>query len=161
MILHHNFAHRLDSIKELLKLAMPNPNSTQRTPAQNAVLAALQLHRQPISAQSLHSVMRSQRVCEAQSHQGIGLATIYRSLDALQKLGLIQHRVTLEGITLYSLVEHDRHCMTCLYCRQSFPIKACPVMDFEAKLRHSSSFKIYYHTLEFFGLCESCAHQMS
>ncbi|NET37903.1 MAG: transcriptional repressor [Cyanothece sp. SIO1E1] len=132
---------------------MSNPNPTQRTRAQNAVLEALQLHRQPISAQSLHNAMRS--------HHGIGLATIYRSLDALQKLGLIQHRVTLEGITLYSLVEHDRHCMTCLNCEQSFPINACPVTEFEANLRHSSSFKIYYHTLEFFGLCESCAHQAS
>jgi len=138
---------------EILKSAMSNSNSTQLTPAQNAVLEALQRHRQPISAQSLHSAMRMQ--------QGIGLATIYRSLDALQKLGLIQHRVTLEGITLYSLVEHDRHCMTCLHCGQSFPVHACPVMEFETTLQHSSSFKIYYHTLEFFGLCESCAHQPS
>ena len=144
--------------QEILKPVMSNSNPMRRTPAQNAVLAALQLHRQPISAQSLHSAMRSQRVREAQSHQGIGLATIYRSLDVLQKLGLIQHRVTLEGVTLYSLVKHDRHCMTCLHCGQSFPINACPVMDFEANLQQSSSFKIYYHTLEFFGLCESCAH---
>ena len=148
-------------LQEILKPTMSNPNSTRRTPAQNAVLAALQLHRQPISAQSLHSVMRSQRVHEAQSHHGIGLATIYRSLDVLQKLGLIQHRVTLEGVTLYSLVEHDHHCMTCLHCGQSFPLNAFPVMDFEANLQESSSFKIYYHTLEFFGLCEPCAHQMS
>ena len=137
---------------EILKPAMSNSNPTQRTRAQNAVLAALQIHCQPISAQSLYSAMRS--------YQDIGLATIYRSLDALQKLGLIQHRVTLEGITLYSLVENDLHCMTCLHCRQSFPINACPVRDFEANLQHSNSFKIYYHTLEFFGLCESCAHQM-
>ena len=51
--------------------------------------------------------------------------------------------------------------MTCLHCGQSLPINACPVAELEAQLRHSKAFKIYYHTLEFFGLCESCAHQQS
>ena len=133
---------------------MSNPSPIRRTPAQNAVLEALRHHRQPMSAQVLYSAMR-------RSQHSIGLATIYRSLGVLQKLGLIQHRVTLEGTTLYSLIKHDRHCMTCLHCGQSFPINACPVMEFEADLRRSSSFKIYYHTLEFFGLCEPCAYQMS
>lgn len=137
------------SSKETFKFAMSHPSLNRRTPAQNAVLEALQHHRQPISAQALYSAMRSQR--------SIGLATIYRSLDALQKLGLIQHRVTLEGTTLYNLVEHDCHYMTCLHCGQSFPVKDCPVMEFEAKLQGSNAFKVYYHTLEFFGLCEPCA----
>ena len=60
---------------------MPDSSSKQRTAAQNAVLEALQHHRQPISAQALYSAMRSQ--------YSIGLATIYRSLDALQKVGLV------------------------------------------------------------------------
>ncbi len=128
---------------------MSRPSSTRRTPAQNAVLKALQQHRQPISAQMLHRVMRSQ--------QSIGLATVYRALDALQKLGLVQHRVTLEGTTLYNPVERDYHYMTCLHCGQSFPVKDCPVAEFEAKLQGANAFNIYYHTLEFFGLCEPCA----
>lgn len=129
---------------------MSDARSTRRTPAQNAVLAALKHHRQPLSAQVLYSEMRAQ-------HR-IGLATVYRSLDALQKSGLIQHRITLEGTTLYSLVKHDHHCMTCLRCGQSFPIDTCPVAELETQIQNSSTFKIYYHTLEFFGLCEACAH---
>jgi Fur family ferric uptake transcriptional regulator len=144
-------------LKETLRSAMSDPSLNRRTPAQNAVLEALQHHRQPISAQALHSAMCSQRLGEAQAQHGIGLATMYRSLDALQKLGLVQHRVTLEGTTLYNLVEQDCHYMTCLHCGQSFQVKDCPVMEFEAKLQGSNAFKIYYHTLEFFGLCEPCA----
>lgn len=139
---------------------MSNSRSTQRTPAQDAVLAALRNCQQPLSAQKLHSAMRwSKTGPPGPSQRRIGLATVYRSLDALQKAGLIQHRITLGGETLYSLVEHDNHCMTCLHCGQSLPINACPVTELEAKLQHSSAFKIYYHTLEFFGLCETCAHQ--
>ena len=132
---------------------MADDHSTRRTTAQKTVLAALQHHRQPVSAQGLHSEMRSQHA--------IGLATVYRSLDALQKTGHIQHRITLEGTTLYSLVRHDLHCMTCLHCGQSFPINTCPVAELEAQLQDSDGFKIYYHTLEFFGQCESCSEQSS
>jgi Fe2+ or Zn2+ uptake regulation protein len=31
------------------------------------------------------------------SQHSIGLATVYRSLDAQKKIGLLQHRITLEG----------------------------------------------------------------
>jgi Fe2+ or Zn2+ uptake regulation protein len=37
------------------------------------------------------------------SRHSIGLATVDRSLDAPKKLGLLQHRVTLEGRGRYSL----------------------------------------------------------
>jgi Fe2+ or Zn2+ uptake regulation protein len=37
------------------------------------------------------------------SQHSIGLATVDRSLDAPKKLGLLQHRVTLEGRGRYSL----------------------------------------------------------
>lgn len=92
-------------------------------------------------------------------HQRIGLATVYRSLDALKRLGLIQHRVTLDGETLYSAVEQDQHYMTCLHCGQSFPLDFCPLEAIAAQLQSSNSFTIYYHTLEFFGLCEPCTLQ--
>lgn len=124
---------------------------THYTPAQTAVLQALRCQLQPISAQSLYSLMRQ--------HQRIGLATVYRSLDALMRLGLVQHRATLEGETLYNAIEQDQHYMTCLHCGQSFPLDHCPLEAIEAQLQGSSSFTIYYHTLEFFGRCEPCAAQ--
>ncbi|MDA0266227.1 MAG: Fur family transcriptional regulator [Cyanobacteria bacterium] len=126
--------------------------STHCTPAQTAVLQTLQRQHRPLSAQSLYTLM-----CQ---HQRIGLATVYRSLDALKRLGRVQHRATLEGEMLYSAVEADHHYMTCLHCGQSFPLDRCPLKAIEAQLQGSSSFTIYYHTLEFFGLCEPCAIQM-
>lgn len=119
------------------------------TPAQEAVLHTLKRQPQPISAQSLYAVMREQ--------QGIGLATIYRSLDALKRLGQVQHRVSITGETLYSMVETEHHYLTCLHCGASFPVETSPIKELEVQLQRSYSFKIYYHTLEFFGLCQSCA----
>lgn len=121
------------------------------TPAQKAVLQLLRQQIEPISAQALYTLIKQ--------HQRIGLATVYRALDALKRMGRVQHRVTLTGEKLYNAVEQDRHYMTCLDCGQSFPLNTCPLKGLEFSLQHSSSFTIYYHTLEFFGLCEPCSVQ--
>lgn len=121
------------------------------TPAQTAVLQVLRQQHQPMSAQALYALMLQ--------HQQIGLATVYRALDALKRMGWVQHRITLAGETLYNAVEQDRHYMTCLHCGQSFPLNTCPLKGLEFPLLHSGSFKVYYHTLEFFGLCEPCSFQ--
>ena len=120
----------------------------QYTPAQTAVLTTLRQQSQPISAQALYAQMRM--------HQRIGLATIYRALDALKRLGRVQHRTTLTGETLYNTVEQDRHYLTCLHCGQSFPLETCPLMGLKLRPQTSKPFEVYYHTLEFFGLCQSC-----
>ena len=122
--------------------------ANRHTPSQVSVLHTLQQQQSPISAQSLYVIMKE---------EPIGLATIYRALEALQLLGLVQHRVSITGEKLYSIVEQERHYLTCLQCGESFPLETCPVKKFEAQLQESGAFKIYYHTLEFFGLCEPCA----
>jgi Fur family ferric uptake transcriptional regulator len=123
-------------------------HSPHLTAGQQAVLATLREQPQPLSAQALHRALGAQRP--------IGLATVYRALDALKLLGLVQHRVTLTGENLYSAVEHDHHYLTCLQCGVSVPVEACPVQELAAQLQGTSSFRIYYHTLEFFGVCDSC-----
>ena len=117
---------------------------------QDAVLAVLQEQRSPLSAQALYRLMRDR--------QPMGLATVYRALDVLKLKGLVQHRVSLEGESLYSSMHQDLHYLTCLHCGQSFALDHCPVAPLEDQIQASGSFKVYYHTLEFFGLCEPCAH---
>ncbi|MEL6248909.1 MAG: Fur family transcriptional regulator [Cyanobacteria bacterium J06626_23] len=121
---------------------------THCTPAQTAVLDTLRQQQQPISAQALYVQMRA--------HKRIGLATVYRALDALKRLGRVQHRTTMTGETLYNTVEQDRHYLTCLHCGQSFPLEACPLKGLKLQPQPSSCFAVYYHTLEFFGLCQPC-----
>ena len=121
------------------------------TPAQATVLEVLRQQPEPTSAQTLYTLIKQK--------QRIGLATIYRALDALKRMGRVQHRVTLAGKTLYNVVEQDHHYITCLHCGQSFPLNMCPFQGLEFALQHSRSFTVYYHTLEFFGLCGPCSDQ--
>lgn len=134
--------------EKICAAVLATPHSPHLTAAQQAVLTALRQQPQPLSAQVLHRAMYAQ--CP------IGLATVYRALDTLKLLGLVQHRLTLIGETLYSAVEHDHHYLTCLQCGTSVPVETCPVQELAAQLQGTSSFRIYYHTLEFFGVCGGC-----
>lgn len=119
---------------------------------QQAVLDALHQQADALSAQELYSLLRER--------QTIGLATIYRALERLKSHGLIKSRMGANGEALYSLVVSDQHYLTCLQCGQSFPLDHCPVHELESHLHGSIQFKIYYHTLEFFGICEPCTYQV-
>ena len=121
----------------------------KRTRSQDQILHILKECDRAISAQDLYLETR-------QHGKGMGLATVYRALDALKLAGLVQVRTLTNGEALYSLVQEDRHHLTCLQCGDSIPIDSCPVHDLEDKLNESYQFKIYYHTLEFFGLCTAC-----
>jgi Fur family ferric uptake transcriptional regulator len=121
----------------------------QRTRSQERILKLLKTLNRAISAQDLYVELRSR-------NQSMGLATVYRALDGLKLEGAVQVRTLGNGESLYSSVQRDQHHLTCLNCGQSIPINECPVHDLENELQDSHQFKIYYHTLEFFGLCEQC-----
>ncbi len=120
-----------------------------RTRSQERILKLLKSIKQGISAQNLYVELRNQ-------NQSMGLATVYRSLEALKLEGLVQVRTLTNGEALYSLVQQDKHHLTCLQCGRSLPIEQCPVHQLETELETNQNFKIFYHTLEFFGLCDKC-----
>jgi Fur family transcriptional regulator, ferric uptake regulator len=71
----------------------------------------------------------------------------------------VQVRTLASGESLYGSVQEDRHHLTCLHCQESIPILECPVHQLEAEFQANHQFRIYYHTLEFFGVCKNCALQ--
>ncbi len=125
-----------------------------RTRSQERILNLLQAIKQGISAQDIYIELRNR-------NQSMGLATVYRSLEALKLEGLVQMRTLSNGEALYSLAQQDKHHLTCLQCGASIPIHQCPVHDLEDQLQTAHKFKIFYHTLEFFGLCGKCQLQQA
>jgi Fur family ferric uptake transcriptional regulator len=122
---------------------------TQRTRSQERIMTLLQSLKRSISAQDLYIELRHRQ-------QDMGLATVYRSLEALKLQGEVQVRTLANGESEYSLIKSDRHHLTCVNCGTSITIDECPVHNLEQQLETSHTFKVYYHTLEFFGLCQKC-----
>ena len=121
------------------------------TRSQNTVLKLLKKLNREISAQELYLELRKAKLT-------LGLATVYRALDTLKLSGIVQARLLSNGETLYTAAQQDRHHVTCLQCGVSIPIQEeeCPVHELEDQLKESSKFEIFYHTLEFFGICTPC-----
>jgi Fur family ferric uptake transcriptional regulator len=124
----------------------------QRTRSQERIYRLLKTLDRAVSAQELYVELRN-------DNQNIGLATVYRALESLKLQGALQVRTLATGESLYSLAQQDRHHLTCVNCGRSILINECPVHTLEEKLEQSHQFKVYYHTLEFFGLCNQCQSQ--
>lgn len=121
----------------------------RRTRSQNHILKVIQTLEIPISAQDLYRQLRDHKY-------RIGLATVYRALEALKLEGAVQMRTLPTGESVYSVLKEDRHHLTCLQCDRTIPVDECPVHDLEQELHRTHQFRIFYHTLEFFGLCPNC-----
>ncbi|MGD1805967.1 Fur family transcriptional regulator [Dapis sp. BLCC M126] len=122
---------------------------TNRTRSQERILKLLKTQKRSLSAQDIYLKLR-------RCNQPLGLATVYRSLDALKLEGAVIVRTLANGESVYSCLQQDQHHLTCVKCGTSIPINECPVHYLEDKLQESHKFKIFYHTLEFFGLCDTC-----
>lgn len=124
---------------------------SHRTRSQERLLNLLKQLNGEMSAQDLYVRLR-------ELGQGMGLATVYRALEALRLEGAIQARTLATGESLYSSTQKDRHHLNCVQCGRSLAIDDCPVHALEAELSRSEGFQIFYHTLEFYGLCDQCQH---
>ncbi|TVQ44838.1 MAG: transcriptional repressor [Gloeocapsa sp. DLM2.Bin57] len=117
---------------------------------QSQVLDILHKTSGEISAQQLYTQLREQQ-------SRIGLATVYRVLKTLHLEGIIQERISTNGEAFYSLIgQTHHHHLNCVHCGESIPIECCPVTQQLKQWCDDQNFKVYYHTLEFFGLCHSC-----
>ncbi|MEL7334185.1 MAG: Fur family transcriptional regulator [Cyanobacteria bacterium J06560_2] len=127
------------------------------TRAQKKIHALLEKSGEALTAQAIYQQLKDRE-------QSVGLATVYRSLRSLQVKGLAQARALPNGEWAYGLASDDNHYLTCVNCGTSVPVEDCPVHALEEKLgqqlSQSSHFQIFYHTLEFFGLCAPCTGQL-
>jgi Fur family ferric uptake transcriptional regulator len=129
--------------------------SKKFTKNQQQILGLLTELNGEISAQNLYFQIKEQGL-------RIGLATIYRTLKVLKIEGEIQERVTPDGESFYSkinAVDHHHHHLNCVNCGKAYPLDICPLSHQITEWCNAQKFQVYYHTLEFFGLCVDCQDQ--
>ncbi len=116
--------------------------------SQQQVLALLERLNRPLSAREIYDhLSRESR---------IGIATVYRALEALRRVGAIKVGVRANGEAAYSPLPLDRHYLHCLHCGRDIPLTTCPLGHNLPPLDPPIPFTVYYHTLEFFGVCGDC-----
>ena len=89
----------------------------------------------------------------------IGLVTIYRTLEILEKLDLICEMHAGGSCRSYLMrrpSEHHHH-LICSDCGTVIDFTDCDLSDLEERLIRETKFKINGHLLEFLGQCYQCS----
>lgn len=88
---------------------------------------------------------------------GLGLVTVYRTLEKLQELGLVQRIHQENGCHRYlrAAQEHE-HVLLCSRCGRVVFFSGDDLSSLFAELRQRTGFTIQDHWLQLFGLCNDC-----
>lgn len=90
----------------------------------------------------------------------IVFSTIYRILEQFSEYGIAKRMfLDNENKTRYQLLdEHAGHShqLICTTCHQVIPLLTCPVEGLTEDIQKNTRFKIQYHQLRFYGLCQDC-----
>jgi Fur family ferric uptake transcriptional regulator len=89
----------------------------------------------------------------------VGRATVFRTLDVLAQIGILDRLHRPDGCHSYVLGQgRDKHYhhLICSSCGVVVPFDGCNVGDLLADLQRNTSFQISNHMLEVFGVCETC-----
>jgi Fur family ferric uptake transcriptional regulator len=127
---------------------MPSVNlrSTKQRKAVSEVLATISKFS---SAQEVHSILFSRG-------EKVGLATVYRTLQALAETGAIDV-LRNDGEALYRACSNDHHHhLVCTGCNKTTEISAPEVEVWTEKIAREQGYVISGHTIEVFGLCKNC-----
>jgi Fur family ferric uptake transcriptional regulator len=94
----------------------------------------------------------------ARKRPGIGLATIYRTLETLHAIGAASPQPQAHGETAYLFcpVDHHHHAV-CTRCGKVEDVACRSLARFERALHSDLRFTLTQHRLEFFGVCARCS----
>jgi Fur family ferric uptake transcriptional regulator len=121
------------------------------TGPRQAILDVLRRHPRPLRIKEIRALL-GPGDCD--------LATIYRSVQLLQRMGMVK-RVDLggRGACFELLAEGDdghHHHLVCTGCQEVLELDHCLLHAVEEGIARASGFKRVTHRLEFFGLCPRC-----
>lgn len=111
----------------------------------------------------LHASRKSLSVGEI--HDGVknmlgttGLATIYRTLEVFEDLGIVKRLHFPDGGHGYAFSQGEHvHHMVCVECRGVFDFPDCPVENFDYASVEKQGFRVKDHFVQLFGQCVKCA----
>jgi Fur family ferric uptake transcriptional regulator len=134
-------------------LAMLGEAGYRRGGARTAVVEALARHDCAVTALELEEELRRRDV-------PIGRASVYRALEVLEELRLVQRFEAARGIAGYERVDpngHHHHHAICRRCGRMEPFEDRGLERAIGQVADQVPFEIAEHDVVLRGLCERCA----
>ena len=90
-------------------------------------------------------------------HPRLGLVTVYRTLEKLEQLGLVQRVHQPDGCNMYLRApEGHEHLLLCKSCGQMEYFRGDDLTKLIDDTSRRSGYQIQEHWLQLFGLCANC-----
>ena len=90
----------------------------------------------------------------------IGLATVYRTVQLLEELGVVSRLDLNDGCNRYELVHedenHQHHHLICTNCGKVIEVEEDLLEGLEEDIESKYKFLIKNHSLKFYGICDDC-----
>jgi len=91
----------------------------------------------------------------------IGRATVFRAVEMLVDLGLLNRIDFSDGSHTYRACGNDHHHhLTCVQCHRVVDIDVCISQEQIDQIGKQNDFLIEGHTLTLFGLCSECRYSL-
>ncbi len=88
---------------------------------------------------------------------GLGRATIFRSLDLLAELHLVERLDLPSGAHAYVACEPEHHHhVVCTRCGRTAEVEDCGMTSVAREVARRSGYRVEEHRLELFGVCPAC-----
>lgn len=120
------------------------------TEARRAVASLVGSRIGPFTAADLVADARARRL-------GIGRATVFRALDLLAALRLVERLDLPSGAHAYVRCEpaHHHH-VVCTRCGRTTEVEDCAMTAIAREVARRSGYRVDEHRLELFGVCPAC-----
>ena len=120
------------------------------TPQRQLVLEAV--------AELVHATPEEISVAVRRTASGVNISTVYRTLELLEELGLVQHTHLGHGAPTYSVAgDHDHVHLVCRVCGAVDEVSSELVQDVVERLANLRSFSVDVGHVALFGRCGACS----
>ncbi|GAA0443924.1 ferric iron uptake transcriptional regulator [Lentibacillus halophilus] len=141
--------HRLEQIKKQL-----HAQSYKLTPQREAtVRVLLEREEDHLSAEDVYLLVK-------EKSPEIGLATVYRTLELLSELKIVDKVNFGDSVSRYDLrkegAEHFHHHLVCVECGSVEEIEEDLLEEVEQIVEKDWCFQVKDHRLTFHGVCQHC-----
>lgn len=140
---------RIEKIKQQLQ-----SQAYKLTPQREATVRVLLEHEEDhLSAEDVYMLVKTKA-------PEIGLATVYRTLELLSELHVVEKMNFGDGVARYDLrgegSHHHHHHLICVQCGSVEEIMEDWLIPLEKKLEQEYQFTVIDHRLDFQGVCKKC-----
>ncbi|OHB26082.1 MAG: hypothetical protein A2X84_07580 [Desulfuromonadaceae bacterium GWC2_58_13] len=124
-------------------------NGLPVTPQRQAILEALAGRSDHPSADELFDEVRKQL-------KGISRTTVYRVLETLVRIGVVQRIGTEEARARFDADTRRHHHILCMGCGKLSDLKGIDIGELMPDSAEVAGFRIFNYSVQFTGLCAEC-----